>query len=221
MKKKKKFNYLSSTQPLMTILCTEGSISKFTTTGEFCEIEVSIFTNKDTINIIEEAPFSQYLAEGETNTYKIKIPNDMPLNSKISIDLTLFTGDAEIITETYWSDKLNKYYLSNKVFYSVDYSFKKEFMEFTVKAKKNVFYMVNYLLIYNGLKEDKITLESGINYITSKDVDDSNKDKIIYLKNFRYETSKSYMASFYSPNCQYTLTQNISDSIKLIDQYDN
>jgi hypothetical protein len=112
--------------------------------------------------------------------------------------------------------------LSNKVFYSIDYSFKKEeFMEFTVKAKKNVFYMVNYLLIYNGQKEDKITLESGINYITSKDVDDSNKDKIIYLKNFRYETSKSYMASFYSPNCQYTLTQNISDSIKLIDQYDN
>ena len=219
---KKKFNYLSSTQPLMTILCTEGSISKFTTTGEFCEIEVSIFTNKDTINIIEEAPFSQYLAEGETNTYKIKIPNDMPLNSKISIDLTLFTGDAEINTETYWSDKFNKYYLSNKVFYSIDYSFKKEeFMEFTVKAKKNVFYMVNYLLIYNGQKEDKITLESGINYITSKDVDDSNKDKIIYLKNFRYETSKSYMASFYSPNCQYTLTQNIPDSIKLIDQYDN
>jgi hypothetical protein len=63
--------------------------------------------------------------------------------------------------------------------------------------------------------EDKISLESGINYITSKDVDGTNKEKSIYLKNFKYEESQPYMASFYSPNCQYTLAQKFdSDDIK-------
>ena len=218
------FNYLSSNQPLAAVYCTEGSMSKFSKEGLFCEIEVSIFTNKDTINIIEEAPFSQYLEEGETNIYKIKIPNEMGFGSKISIDLTLFTGDAEINPVIYSSGVFNKYYLANKVFYSFNYDQNKvPFMHFTVNAKKNVFYMVNYLLIMSSSDyEDKISLESGINYITSKDVDGTNKEKSIYLKNFKYEESQPYMASFYSPNCQYTLAQKFdSDDIKIIPQNDN
>lgn len=40
----------------------------------------------------------------------------MGFGSKISIDLTLFTGDAEINPVIYSSGVFNKYYLANKVF---------------------------------------------------------------------------------------------------------
>jgi hypothetical protein len=61
----------------------------------------------------------------------------MGFGSKISIDLTLFTGDAEINPVIYSSGVFNKYYLANKVFYSFNYDQNKvPFMHFTVNAKK-------------------------------------------------------------------------------------
>ena len=220
--KPEKTTYLSPNQPIILIHCTEGSSSKFSKNSKFCEIEVSIFTNQDTVTLAETRQFSQFLDEGEANNYKIMFPQDFKFNSKIFIELTPFTGDAEININNYQSGSVNNYYLSNKVFCNISYDKNKiDFVEFNVKAKKKVFYTVDYYMIYyNKLNEDKKSLESGINYITSKDAYDSNKQKYVYLKNFKYEDKHPYMASFYSPNCELSVTLDLDGHTQEIQQYD-
>ena len=219
----KEINYLTKEQPLIYVHCPKGSSSQYSN-NKFCEIEVSIFTNMDTIFLAEERSFSQYLDEGEKNIYKIIFPKELKLNSKIYIDLTPFTGDAEINIVSYGGGKYNNYYLSNKVFCIIEYDKTEvKHIQFTIQAKKNVFYMVYYYyMYYQAINEDKNSLESGVNYITSKDVTDKNQDKSVYLKNFRYEDRLSYFASFYSPNCEFKVTLNLKEQVPLVvPQYDN
>ena len=58
---------------------------------------------------MEERTFIQYLEQGEINNYKIIIQTDFLMNSKIYIDFTLFTGEAEININNYQNGDINKY----------------------------------------------------------------------------------------------------------------
>ena len=207
-------NSIKSYQPLMVVQCEEGGRIESSAIGEdiFCEFEVTFFSNKDTINIIEESSFSQYLVTGESDHYKVKFPPNVAQDDKVYLDLTIFNGDADIeLNKNYKGSNSNKYYLSNKVFYSVHYENvfsedEEQAFEFNVVAKSNVFYMVNYQVIYKDESSDINTLESGINYITAKNVDDSkNLQKTILLSNFKVENGSPFMATFYSPNCEFSL----------------
>lgn len=218
-------NSISNDQALMYVYCADGVRPQGQIDDLFCEFEVTFFTNLDTIKIVEESTFSQYLDKEEIDNYRIKIPTNFPFLSKIYLDLTIFTGDADIIIDNYNSGDANKYYLSNKVFYSVHYEKNKlEYLDFKVKANSKVFYMVNYQLMYKNEKEDKNSLESGINYITSKSTEDSsNLAKTIYLSNFKIEYGQPFMATFYSPNCKFSLGMKVSQRetrpIKVLDKY--
>ena len=210
----KNLNSIKKNQPLMIVKCEEGDTfdSSIIEDDKICEFEVTFFSNKDTINLVEESSFSQYLVKDEVDHYKIKFPPNIIKGDKIYLDLTLFNGDADLeINNNYKGGICNKYYLSNKVFYSIHYENKnkeeeKHFLEFDVVAKSKVFYMVNYQIIYKDKIGDINTLESGINYITSKSVDDlNNLEKTILLSNFKKEYGHPFMATFYSPNCEFSL----------------
>ena len=215
----KQFNPISSFQPLMIVYCGMGGNTEFLGESSFCEFETSYFTNMDTINLYEERTFSQYLLGGEDDKYRINLEGE---NARILyLDMLLFSGDADLVVNNFRGEA-NKYYLSNKVFYSIHLDSSDTF-EFSVKASSNCFYMVQYQ--FAG-ENEKNTIESGVNYITSKFLNEnsSNKLKYIDLINFKVEHEQPYLFSFYSPNCQFELKWicNISNSKEeTISQYGN
>ena len=203
----------------MIVYCGKGE--KVNNSNDFiCEFETSYFTDKDTINIYEDSTYSQYLFYGENDTYKINLLNkDFDL---IYLDMMIFSGDADLILPTYQNIS-HKYYLSNKIFYSIHLNTnnKPDFLEFIVNAIDKTFYMVNYQLIKNGVSEEKNIIESGYNYITSKYIDSNSvlegNKKIIDLKNFEHGYQTPYLATFYSPNCKFSVQEKMN--VSTVDNY--
>ena len=66
--------------------------------------------------------------------------------------------------------------------------------------------MINYFIIdYINLKEDKICLESGINYIKTKDVENINKIKLILFNGSSISLSEGIPHIFnYTINSKYS-----------------
>jgi len=195
------YNPISEIQPLMIVLCGEGG-----NTGTFeslvCEFETSYFTDRDTIKIFEGGPFSQFLLEGEVDNYKIQLPENYGEGKKLTIDLMLFSGDADLGIDSL-EGKSNKYYLSNKIIYDVTLKKPTESFQVIVKANRKSFYEIEYNLVGESGTEDSIKLESGVNYITSKNLEDtSSKEKHIYMANLKYLYGHPFLVTFYSPNCQ-------------------
>ena len=214
----KEFNSISSFQPLMIVYCKEGGKKEFPGEDIFCEFQTSFFTNMDTIFLIEETTFSQYLLKGEEDKYKINLEGEKrPL---LYLDMLLFSGDANIELSNFRGEG-NKYYLSNKIYYSVHLD-GLDSLEFTIKASSNSFYMIQYQFEEQGDENDKNTIESGVNYITSKFLDEDHLDseKFIDLINFKYEHKQPYLVSLYSPNCQFDLSW-IDNSTEKVIPYGN
>ena len=225
----KKFNPTTAFQPIMIVYCGEGGKDEILGESSFCIFDTSYFTNLDTIHIYEESTFSQYLLAGEDDNYKINLEGE---NSTILyLDMMLFSGDADFVISNFRGEG-NKYYLSNKVFYSVHLD-NFDSLEFSVKASRNCFYMIQYQFTKKGGEDDKNTIESGVNYITSKFLDEKNTNtaKFINLMNFKYEYKQPYLMTFYSPNCNFNLdlikdsettsiSQNSNLAQKIIDSSD-
>ena len=206
----KGYNSISATQPLIIVQCLEG-FTDAEKNSLFCEFETSIFSNLDHITLIEKETFSQYLLQCETDLYNINLKNEKNLN-KVYLDLIVFSGDVyfelenkEILPNSH------KYYLSNKIFYSITITENMEKINFKVYAHKNSFYTVSYKLV--RLNDDsKIIneIESGVNFIQSILVGD-NADYMKYVKmtNIKYEEGSPFLMNFYSQNCQFLISRVI------------
>ena len=200
------YNPISVTQPLMIVYCNEGGKKESFGEDYFCEFETTYFTNQDTIKLYQDTSFSQYLYSKEEDKYLINLENDNNINL-IHLDLLLFSGDADIILP-YFEGDANKYYLSNKIFYSIHFNKgKPDNLEFRIKATNKTFYMVQYKLLESETTVDFNTLESGINYIISKDYNPAvlQTEKHLQFLNFKYEFSQAYLVTFYSPNCLFDI----------------
>lgn len=221
---KKQNTPIAKSQPIIYVDCPEGNKAIGNLYDKFCEFEVTIFTENDVVKIIEDRTFSQYLDVSEQNDYQIKIPSEMRpnKNNKIYIDLTIFSGDADLKINNFAGGYPNNYYLPNKVFCYITYDqHPTEFLKFSVEAKKNTFYMVNYLILNQNIYGDKNNIDSGVNYITLKITENDNLEKSIYLKNTKYEDSQPFMASFYSPNCKFNAYWNKNTDSITVPQFDN
>ncbi len=214
------YNPISKFQPLMIVYCDEGG-NKESLEGSFCEFETTYFSNKDTIKIFEDGSFSQYLLGGEDDSYKIQFPESNN-DKKLIIDLMMFSGDADLILTAIEGDA-NKYYLSNKVFYDLTLVKNTKSLEVIVRASRNSFYVIQYKILDNAVTEDSRQIESGVNFITSKDLEDTKfNEKHIYLSNLKYQFNQPYLASFYSPNCKISVyLKGQSPNPKIDSDYDN
>ena len=122
---------------------------------------------------------------------------------KIYLDMLIFSGDASLELDNF-SGIANKYYLSNKIFYSIHLdTYKENSVNFKVKATNATFYMINYQLIKKDNTDDANTIESGVNYITSK-YEEKDSEKLVKrldFTNYGVDFNQSYLISLFSPNC--------------------
>ena len=222
----KEFTPITSYQPLIIVNCKNNEEENL---SDYCIFETSIFTNKDRLNIIEGEAFSQYLLEGEKDLYTINLENEEFLE-RIYLHLIIFSGDVHFEIE---SEKINafKYFLSNKIFYSIEVKETDKKIDFSIIAQKKSFYMIQYQLTKsndeNSKKRNKI--ESGVNFIEGIFINENSiiNSKSIELLNFKKNSGIPFLANFYSHNCMFSVKQQINKEednhkeYKVIDVSDN
>ena len=203
--KNKNFNPITENQPLMIVYCGEGGKQSLFGESSFCIFETTIFTSDDNIILLPESTFSQYLLAGEKDNYQVNFPEVAQDGVIMYLDLMLFSGDVDLVYEGQEDVKANKYYLSNKIFYSIHLKRGMKEIKFYVLGNTNAFYMVQYQIINsNKESDDENTIESGVNYITTKNVDDKNNlKKNLNLINYKIEFKQPYLVTLYSPNCKF------------------
>ena len=220
----KDYNSITAFQPLMIVYCAEGGKKEFFGEDTYCEFETSYFTNLDSINLYENFGFSQYLLKEEKDNYIINLYGED--SDIIYLDMMIFSGDADIIINNFQGEA-NKYYLSNKIFYSIHLiKNKTENLNFTILANSPCFYTIQYQLFKIGLSDEINTIESGVNYITSKFYTNYKyilSTKHIDLINYKYEFDQDYLIDIYSPNCKFEIywALNENDSEKIETTEDN
>ena len=199
------FSPITAEQPLMIVYCNQGGKDDIFGESSFCTFETTIFTSDDHVLLPQESTFSQYLLSGDIDYYQVDFPEVAKEGTKIYLDLMLFSGDVDLEYQEQEGVTANKYYISNKIFYSVHLNEGMQKIIFKVIGKSNAFYIIQYQIINsNEQSDDKNTIESGVNYITTKNVDQTdNLKKYLYLKNFKVEYEEPYLVTFYSPNCKF------------------
>ena len=205
-----KYTTISPFQPLMVINCLDAD--KEDEESFFCQFETSIFTNKDRLHLIEKQTFSQYLLKGEKDSYTISLLQEEKIK-KVYLDLIVFSGDVDFQIET--NIEAHKYFLSNKIFYSIQVKDGDTNLDFYVKAEKNSFYLVVFQYVYDEEVDDSENqnyIESGVNYIQSILIGDNAKYYKNYeFKNMRFSLGTPFFINFYSQNCDFVITRSIFD----------
>ena len=215
---------ISTFQPLMIVNCDDANKDMLFDQGFYCEFETTYFTDQDTIKLYQDTAFSQFLYYDEEDKYEINLKNDDV--DLIYLDLLLFSGDADIVLPDF-KGTAHKYYLSNKIFYSIHLDNNKpNSLEFRINATEKTFYTVQYKLLKSSQSDDMNTLESGINYITSKYYDASvtqteKNEKHLQFLNLKYEYYQPYLVTFYSPNCLFDVYWLKNKTTNEIEQINN
>jgi len=157
----------------------------------------------------ENETFSKLLLKKESDLYTVDFESENDVK-KVQLDLTVFSGDVKFkLDDNILEKKAHKYFLANKIFYSIDpedLNGRKK-IEFKVIAEKNSFYIISYQLLKTG-KENLNIRESGVNFVESISIGDYEKDyKIIYLQSIRNNVGTPFLASFYSKNYKFLITR--------------
>ena len=219
----KKFNPIFSFQPLLVVNCVDVSAYE---NSEICRFQTSIYSDKDPLYLIEGESYSQFLLKNEKDLYVIDIEQEENLE-KIYLDLMIFSGDVYFDIDS--SMEASKYFLSNKIFYSIHVKDYDKKVEFSVTASKNSFYLIQYQLVYKT-KEDSFrtnTVESGVNFLESLYIgEETSLYKYIDFLNFKTESNIPYLVNFYSQNCKFIVSRKkeqdnntLYEYISLFDNY--
>ena len=213
LKDEKEITPISAFQPLMIVKCREGPKYK-NKAADYCIFETAIFTNKDRLKLKETETFTQLLLTKESDLYTVDFEHEEGVN-KVYLDLFVFSGDVRFkIDDPIAERAAHKYFLANKIFYSIDarelQKAGKKKIDFSVIAEKNSFYVISYQLVKTG-EENLNIRESGVNFVESIAIEDSNSDKdsvkYVYLQNIRTDVGAPFLASFYSKNCKFIITR--------------
>ena len=186
-----------------------------------------IFTDKDRLQLKEADTFTQFLLKGEKDLYTIDFQFEENVE-KVYLDVIVFSGDVNVTMEDEVSKIIAfKYFLSNKIFYSIHILATTKKIDFKVRAHKNSFYLVQHQLVKDITGSgDSNHIESGVNYIQSISAGaDASYRKSFYFKNLKFDTQTPFLVNFYSQNCQFGVTREIPDepgniqSIEINDNY--
>jgi hypothetical protein len=173
------------------------------------------------LNLTEGKTYSEYILEGESDFFSIDIEFEEDLD-KVYLDLIVFSGDVYFDIDD--SVVANKYYLSNKIFYSIHVKELKKGvnkLEFAVSAQKNSFYLLQYQYVKDLPDSgNRNKIESGVNYVESIYIGE-NADYYKYLDFYNFKKGP-YLASFYSQNCKFIVDRYIgNDQTKIIAIHEN
>ena len=222
LKDEQKITTISAFQPLLVVKCQESSDS-----GDFnsCRFETSIFTNRDRLILEENDAYSQYLLELEEDLYSIDFET-VDDKDIIYLDLIIFSGDVTLEMQT--NIKANKYYLANKIFYSIHLkgnNLRKKMLNFRVIAYKKSFYTIQYQMVKEGEENSLVNkIESRVNYLESVSVGETgNFTKVIEFENYNQLKQDAFLVSFYSLNCKFYVfrvqKENEFQEVEMIDNY--
>ena len=208
-------------QNLMFVYCSDESKT------DLCQFEISFFTEKDKILLLNNDKFYQYMLVNEIDLYQINIPKSSDPFSKIQVILYTFTGDA-----LYQKDQNNNnetkninithdfvggkevYEYAPMTIYPIN---EKDFnLQFSIKAVTNTYYEVEYKVIkieYNdNVLENKIFFDEQYTFvsndITFKDSikyipgNDENNKRYFAFQNNRIEEQNPYFVQIFSLNCE-------------------
>ena len=225
------FNYK---QNLMFVYCSEESKT------DYCQYEISFFTEKDKILLLNNDKFYQYMLENENDVYQIHIPKLSDNFTKVVVVLYTFTGDASYEDLTNKGDveiNVSNDFIGGKEVYeytpSTSFSINEKDLniEFNIKAITNCYYEVEYKIIKESY--DKNDVENNIFYndkytfistdITFKDSikyiagDEANNKKYFAFQNNRIEENNPYLVQIFSMNCKI----NVKRGDKLINDSDD
>jgi len=205
---------ISQIQNVIIVYCSDGS-SSFNRTKileNYCRFEIGFYSNIDSIKLIENQLFSQYLDENEEELLRINYYNLKP--KKIFIDLLIHSGDADLEVDKSCEkdENVHKYVASNKIFYSIKLSEDKEENKknciFKIIAKKKSYYSIRFNLMNDeSLNKLYNYLETGMDYLITIDPLAENSRKIIAYQNLKIFEMQPFVATFRSINCKVSISR--------------
>ena len=216
----KSYNPIQAEQYIMYVKCPalqNNDVCKFTTT---------ILGNNDTVTLVENQPFSQYILKGEPDAFLINFEFEKNIK-KIHINTLVISGDVSFTLKDANSNQelnTNKYYLGNKIFYSITVGNNPYTKSIRVEifAKKNSYYVVDYKLIKEEYEQTLNDVYAGINYLISVPKQ-GEKYKFLTIYNPNLLAGNKYLVSFKSLNCLFNISRikenNIDEEIKTYGTY--
>jgi len=207
------YEALDSKKPVMIVHCLDGDNED----KGYCEFDTSIFTQGQTITLLEDEKLSKFVLKGETGTFKIDLKGGIQIQ-RITVDIMVFSGDVSFnVKESADSLKAGKlgedidlnyfkYYLANKVFFHFNFAQLQLYdLEIEFKADLNSFFTIQYGMHSYNLNQLQEVVPSGENYLVQIDPNTNDKTKTIFLSNYRYKSEQPFVANFFALNCDFAV----------------
>ena len=204
---------IDKSQYVMVVKCE----NKEDSTTDSCQFQTSIYGDKDEIYLIEGQSFSQFITEGKSTRYIIDYSSEKSA-TKIHVDTLVISGDVifELLNEKGNRVKSHKYYLANKIFYSVhlddveNIGLKRIIIE--INAQVNSYYIIEYKIARGLQSELSNDIYERINYLVPFSPESGKNKKTIRVHNRRILNNDNYLVNFYSLNCEFKIyKKNIQD----------
>ena len=200
-------------QNILFISCEEGT---YQDEEKICSINVNIYTDKNKISILPQAPFYNYIREKNEDNLLINHPdlvNIVNNYNKINIylNIELLSGDA-----IFSFNSMESYKYKNKILYEFLFDNNIEYI-LNIKAKANSVYSV--IVTFKDPDDENIHLATNnINYLLKFD-NNLNYHYIKFSKNENQYNSTDieplYYLSFYPLNCNINVQNKTNNNLKL------
>ena len=206
---------LGMTKNVMVVHC----INSFGTTIKFCEFDINLFGKEQEITLIKEKSFPKFVLKGEKGTMKVDLSTNNKFNILV-IDIMTYSGDVtfSLVEEDI---EYKKFYLSNKVVFSINRKGDSPLIKVTLKyeANRNSYFTVKYSSDRFNLEQIQDIFSSGQSYLVQINPVSQLKKKYVYLTSaLNYE--KPFMVNFFEINCEFEVKRaNKDDNITFSDGY--
>jgi hypothetical protein len=208
----KMYNPIQAEQYIMYVKCPDVSNKNY----NYCKFQTTILGNNDTVVLVEKQPFSQYILKNEPDSFLINFEFEQNIY-KIYVDTLVISGDVSFTlkdAKTNLEINSHKYYLGNKIFYSIAKSNNPNTKSIRVEifAKKNSYYVVEYKLLKTGYEQTLNEVYAGINYLIPVPKQENENQKLLTINNVRLLKDNKYLTSFKSLNCRFDIKRVNKDS---------
>ena len=196
------YETLDSSKYVMIVHCKDDDNEE----KGYCEFETSIFTQSQTITLVENEKFAKMVLKGDTGVFKADLKGGIQIQ-RLTIDIMILSGDVSFNVKDS-SNKLSsgklgedidlnyfKYYLSNKVFFHFNFA--------QLKLYEVEFFTIQYGMHSYNLNQLQEKIPSGESYLVQIDPTTNDKTKTVFLENYRYKMEKPFMANFFALNCEF------------------